>query len=108
MAGDDPLIAVSDGKDGIYIAIHAQPGARRAQLRGLHGEAIKIAISEAAQEGKANRAILDVVAKGLGVTRNDVELASGQTSRQKRVRVHGDPLILKQSLVQWFKGCQRR
>jgi len=102
MADDDPLVAVSDGKDGIYIAVHAQPGARKPQLRGLHGDALKIAISEAAQEGKANKAIVAAVAKGLGVTKSDVELTSGQTSRQKRVLVRGDQATLRQALRNWF------
>lgn len=103
MAGaGDPLVAVSDGKDGIYIAVHAQPGARKPQLRGLHGEALKIAISEAAQEGKANKAIVGAIADGLGVAKSDVEITSGQTSRQKRVLVRGDLAVLKRSLQQWF------
>jgi len=103
----DLFVAVSDGKDGIYIAVHAQPGARKPQLRGLHGEALKIAISEAAQEGKANKAIIDAIADGLGVTKSDVEITSGQASRQKRVLVRGNQAALKLALQQWFESSRK-
>jgi len=100
----DPLVAVTDGKDGIYIAVHAQPGAKKPQLRGLHGEAIKIAISAAAQEGKANLAIIGAIAEGLGVAKSDVEITSGQTSRQKRLLVRGNQAELRRALQQWFES----
>ena len=95
--------AVSLGKDGIYIAVHAQPGAKHPQLRGVHGEAIKLAISQAAQDGKANAALVRAIADGLNVSRESVEIASGLTSRKKRVYVHGDSDMLKSKLADWLE-----
>ena len=99
--------AVSLGKDGIYIAVHAQPGARRPQLRGMHGQAIKIAISQAAQDGKANAAIIKAIAEALDVSREAVEITAGLTSRQKRVFVIGDAEELKGKLAEWLAAAER-
>jgi len=84
----DTVITV--GKGGVYLNIHAQPGARKLQLRGIHGDAIKIAVRETAQDGKANTAIVNFMAELLGCTRRDVEVASGHTSRRKRLFISGD------------------
>ncbi|MDQ6958104.1 MAG: DUF167 domain-containing protein [Mariprofundaceae bacterium] len=87
--------AITVGKGGVYVNVHAQPGVRKPRLRGMHGDAIKIAVREAAQDGKANAAIINFMAELLGCTRQNVEVASGHTSRQKRLFVSGDirPII---------------
>ncbi|RMG90979.1 MAG: DUF167 domain-containing protein, partial [Zetaproteobacteria bacterium] len=85
---------VDIAKDGIYINVHAQPGARRPAVRGIHGPAIKIAVREAAQDGRANAAILAILSKNLGVAKADIELTAGMASRRKRVYVHGEPASL--------------
>jgi len=82
--------AITVGKGGVYLNIHAQPGARKPQLRGMHGDAIKIAVREAAQDGKANAALVAFVADLLGYPKRDIEVASGHTSRRKRLFIHGD------------------
>jgi len=88
--------AITVGKGGVYLNVHAQPGARKPQLRGIHGDAVKIAVSEAAQDGRANAAIVNFMTELLGCTRQDIEMASGHTSRRKRLFIHGDAqLIIK-------------
>jgi len=95
----------NEGKEGLYLNVHAQPGARRAQLRGVHGDAVKIAIGEAAQDGKANKAIVQVIAKALHLSLSDVEITSGMTSRRKRVFLRGNCDALKQNLCSWLNGA---
>jgi uncharacterized protein len=73
----------------VVIALHIQPGAKRTELVGLHGEALKIRLAAPPVDGKANAALMAFLAKQLGVTKRDVSLESGDTSRQKRVRVLG-------------------
>ena len=46
----------------LELSVHAQPGARRTEVQGLHGDAIKIRISARAVEGAANEALLEFVA----------------------------------------------
>jgi len=94
----------SAGKEGLYLNIHAQPGARRPQLRGLHGDAVKIAIGEAAQDGKANKAIVSLMAKSLGMPAAGIEITSGLSARRKRILLRGEPAILKQKILDWLNA----
>jgi uncharacterized protein (TIGR00251 family) len=69
--------------------VRAQPGARRDGIQGEHAGALKVAVSAAPEQGKANKAIIEVLRKALGVKRSQIELLSGDTSRDKRFLVRG-------------------
>lgn len=75
--------------DGVVLSLHVQPGAKRTEVVGLHGESLKIRLAAPPVDGKANQCLLDYVAEKLGVTKQQVTLLSGQTSRSKRVAVAG-------------------
>lgn len=75
--------------DALTIAIHAQPGAKREAVVGEHGDRLKIALNTPPIEGRANQALLKFLAKTLGLPRASISLLSGETSREKRVRVEG-------------------
>jgi uncharacterized protein (TIGR00251 family) len=72
---------------GWVIRVHAQPGARRTEVAGLHGGALKIRVQAPALEDRANEALVEFIASALGVARRDVVLASGAKSRDKRFEV---------------------
>ncbi len=65
------------------------PRSRRDEVAGLHGDALKIRLTAPPVRGKANRALREFLADQLGVSLSDVEILTGHTSRQKRVRVMG-------------------
>ena len=90
MTDQDCAAALTSGNGGVYINIHAQPGARREALCGMHGDALKIAVRQAAQDGKANAAIVDLLADALGMARQDLQVSSGHASRRKRLFARGD------------------
>jgi len=96
--------ALSQGKGGLFVNVHAQPGARQPQLRGMHGDAVKIAVKEVAQDGKANAAIIRFVAEGINLPVADVELSSGLNSRRKRVFLHGNSEELTHKLESWLNA----
>ena len=73
---------------GLVVCVHAQPGARRTEVAGLHGEALKIRVAAPAIEERANEALIEFIAKRLGVAKRDVELVSGAKSREKRFAIH--------------------
>jgi len=81
------------------ISIHAQPGARRTEVAGPHGDSLKIRVAAPALEDRANEALVEFIAKKLGVARRDVALLSGAKSREKRfeIRVACDPASLFQN-----------
>ncbi len=102
-SGEHPINqAIAEGKQGLYLNVHAQPGARRPQLRGMHGDSVKIAVAEAPQDGKANAAIVELIRKALGLPKSDVEVASGHSSRRKRIFLHGSKTELRHKLEKWL------
>ncbi|HEV7280926.1 MAG TPA: DUF167 domain-containing protein [Pirellulaceae bacterium] len=86
-SADDLLLETRDG--GVALAVKAQPGAKRNALTGVHAGALKVAVSVAPEQGKANQAIAALLAETLGLKKSDVELLAGQTSRSKKFLVRG-------------------
>jgi uncharacterized protein (TIGR00251 family) len=78
------MIALTNHPDGVLLPVRAQPGASSAGIRGEHQGALKVAVTQIAEKGKANHALVQVLAKSLGVKRSQVELISGETDRDKR------------------------
>ncbi|MEI8373738.1 MAG: DUF167 domain-containing protein [Planctomycetota bacterium] len=75
--------------DGILLLVRAQPGARRNEVRGVQDGALKVCVTQAPEKGKANKAIVEVLAKWLGVRKSHIELISGETASQKKFLVRG-------------------
>jgi uncharacterized protein (TIGR00251 family) len=75
--------------DRLILTLHIQPGARKTEIAGEHGDALKIRLAAPPVDGKANAALLEFIADRLGVAKSAVTLKSGQTSRRKVVEVSG-------------------
>lgn len=73
--------------EGWLLTLHVQPGAKRSEAAGLHGEALKIRLAAPPVEGRANEALVEFVAKALGVPKRSVMLVKGQTSRRKMLLI---------------------
>ena len=73
--------------EGWLIAVHAQPGAKKSAVAGLHGEALKIRIAAPPVEGKANQALIAFVAGALGLPKRAVSIVKGESSREKLLLV---------------------
>ncbi len=84
------------------LSVRVQPGARRAGVFGrvpdVAGERLRVAVSAPPEDGRANRAVCDMVAGVLGVAARDVSVAQGAGARQKTLRVAGDPVVLASRL----------
>lgn len=72
------------------VAIRVKPGAARTAVGGRHGDALVVAVTARAVDGKATEAALRAVAEAFGVRRRDVSLVAGATSRDKVVDVDGE------------------
>jgi len=66
----------------------------------LHGERLKIRISAPPVDGKANSMLLAFLAKSFGVSKREVVLVSGQTSRQKRVAISAPRQLPEELAIQ--------
>jgi uncharacterized protein (TIGR00251 family) len=75
----------------LVLALHVQPGAKRAEVAGEHGEGtqarLKVRLAAAPVEGKANAELVRFLAEAFGVPRSRVTLLLGETSRSRARRV---------------------
>jgi len=83
------MIAVSDHAEGWILSVRAQPGARKAGIMGEQAGALKVAVTAPPADGRANKALVEILREALGLKRSQVELFSGATSRDKRFLVRG-------------------
>jgi uncharacterized protein (TIGR00251 family) len=78
---------VVDGEPAIVLALHVQPGAKRTEVAGTHGDALKVRLAAPPVDGKANAELLRFLAEAFAVPLRHVALVRGETSRQKVVRI---------------------
>jgi uncharacterized protein len=83
------MIALEAHTAGTILPVRAQPGARRNELRGEQQGALKVCVTQVAEKGKANKALIAVLADELGLRKSQIELLSGETASQKRFLVQG-------------------
>lgn len=93
---------------GVLLALKVRPGARRSRIRGIQPAAsrpgwpdVRLAVEVAAppEAGRANEAVIALLAGALEVRRADVEIVSGQTGREKLVSVAGAAAMLAPRLA---------
>jgi uncharacterized protein len=66
-------------------AIRVKPGAKREAVGGRHGDALVVAVTAPAIEGKANEAVRKALATAFGVRKQDVTIVAGERGRDKIV-----------------------
>lgn len=79
-------------------AVRVKPGAKREAVGGSHGDALVIAVTAPAIEGKANEAVRKALAKAFGVRKQDVTIVTGERGRDKVVDVPGADERLRELL----------
>ena len=80
---------VRTAEGSVTFSVRVQPDAKREGIVGLYGDAVKIALTAPAVDGRANEALVRYLADLLGVPRLSVEVAAGHASRSKVLRVVG-------------------
>lgn len=73
----------------IRLAVRVQPNASRNEVVGFQGDLLRVRVTAAAKEGRANKALVELLSDWLGVPRGAVNIARGYTSRDKTVDVRG-------------------
>lgn len=82
------------------LRLRVTPGARSAGIVGRQGDAWKVRVTAAPEHGRANDAVLRLLAEALGVPRDDVTLVSGHGSREKTVELAGmGPALVERRLA---------
>ena len=83
------MIAISEHEAGLLLPVRAQPGARKSGVLGEQAGSLKIAVTAPPEDGRANKALVEVLAEALGLKRSQIELVRGQTHREKLFLVRG-------------------
>ncbi len=81
------MIALQPHPEGTILPVRAHAGARRNEVRGEQEGMLKVSVTRAPEKGKANKAIVELLADRLGLRKSQIELLSGETSPQKRFLV---------------------
>ncbi len=73
----------------LILKIKVEPRSSRSEVVGHYGDALKVKLTSPPVEGKANRELIEVLAREFGIPKKDVEIISGQASKNKTVRLIG-------------------
>jgi uncharacterized protein (TIGR00251 family) len=93
------MINFESHPEGVVVPVRVSAGASRDRIMGEHGGALKLSVAAAPERGKANKAVCELVAKALGVSRSQVTVLSGDTSRDKKLLVAGLAIETVQALL---------
>lgn len=80
---------ITEHAGGVTIDILVQPRASRAKIGPVHDGRLKVAVTSPPVDGEANAAVIELLAKTLGVARSAIEVVAGASSRRKTVRIAG-------------------
>src|SRR5690349_4503931 len=83
------MIQITEHERGCVLPVRAQPGARKAGILGEHAGLLKVAVTAPPEDGRANKALVELLAGALELKRSQVKLLSGETSREKRFIIEG-------------------
>ncbi len=86
-------------KEILRLKVHVAPNAKKTEIVGIHGDALKIRLASLPIEGKANDALIKFIAEKLGIKKAQIKITSGQTSRQKTLEISGDFLPLSPEIL---------
>lgn len=105
LADPSPFAAAADG---VRVAIRLTPGAGRNRVVGLArgpdgGVALKATVTAAPEAGKANAALIRLLAKEWKVAKTRISVARGASSRRKMLHLRGDTTALLDKLNDWIK-----
>jgi uncharacterized protein (TIGR00251 family) len=83
------MIPLHESAKGLSFAVKVQPRARKNAITGTVGDALKLALTARPIEGRANQAVIEFLAQVFQIPRSSVTIASGETGRNKVVRIAG-------------------
>lgn len=93
---------------GLAVSLRVTPNAARARIDGIAAEAdgtefLKVAVTATPEDGKANAAVIKLLAKEWRLPKTSLSIASGARSRRKTLVIAGDVRELETKLIGWLK-----
>ena len=78
--------------EGVVVSVYVQPKSRREQIVGMQADRLKLAVTEPPDRGRANEAVMRLLARTVGIAPSSVRLLRGDTSRNKELLLAGQVL----------------
>jgi uncharacterized protein len=99
------MIPIHESAKGTTFALKVHPRARKNAITGIVGDALKLALTAPPVEGKANQAVIEFFSDLFQIPRSSVTIASGETSRNKVIRIAGvSKPVAEQKLAEYLKS----
>ncbi len=93
--------------DGVTLAVRLTPRASRDGIDGVKegpsGPHIQARVRAVPEDGRANAALVELVADEIGVPKSTIEVIAGQTARLKSLHIKGDATALETRIAAWLK-----
>ena len=102
----DPVFLRRSGT-GVTVELRAQPRARRSALSCSQQGTLKAAVTAPAEDGKANRAVIELLATEWRLPKSAFEVVRGAAARDKTVSISGEPATLAERIGQWMRERER-
>ena len=74
--------------DDLILHCRVQPRASQDGFAGLMGQQLRVRLTAPPVDGKANAHLIEFLSRAFGVSRRQVSIISGESARQKRIRIH--------------------
>lgn len=83
------MLDIVTTNSGVILSVRTQPGSSKNRIIGEYGGRLKLAVTAAPEKGKANKAVIELLANILHVTESSIHVISGESSRDKRLLIEG-------------------
>jgi uncharacterized protein (TIGR00251 family) len=101
------MVELQANSRGVLVPVRASAGARRSGILGERNGALRVAVTAAAEKGKANAAIVGVLSEAFGIPKSRFELVAGETSQQKRFLIVGADVETVRTTIECLVGGSR-
>ena len=81
------MLELTGEENAVLLSVKVVPGASRTRLLGVSDGRLRISVVASPEKGKANQAVIALLAEKLGVRKRDVTVAHGATSPRKTIRI---------------------
>ena len=83
------MLDIVTTNSGVILSIRTQPGSSKNRIIGEYGGRLKLAVTAAPEKGKANKAVIELLADTLHINESSIQIISGESSRDKRLMIEG-------------------
>ncbi|MFT7641777.1 MAG: hypothetical protein ACI9G1_003528 [Pirellulaceae bacterium] len=83
------MLQLRQTKSGVILPVKAHPSAKKTEIKGQHAGKLKVSVTQAPEKGKANKAIVEFLAKTLGLKKSQIRILNGETNSEKEFLITG-------------------